>query len=206
MNIIVFGSTGGIGRQVIAQALDAGHHVTALARRPEMLTIQNEHLRVVRGDALEPASFQQALTGQEVVVSALGILTKEPTVFYSSSMNSIMAAMRASGTRRLMCVSAGATDPGGWQRWIIKPILWRLYGGMYTDLLRMEAGVKASGLDWTIVRPPRLLDKPRTGRYHVAVNGHLMFGNTIARGDVADFMLTHLTESAMYGATVELAN
>jgi len=206
MNLIVFGSTGGIGRQVVAQALEAGHQVTAVARRPEMLTIQHERLRVVRGDALELASFQQALTGQDAVASALGIVTKEATVFYSSSMRNIVAAMQAAGVHRLLCVSAGATDPGGWQRRIIKPILWRLYGGMYTDLLRMEAGVKASGLDWTIVRPPRLLDKPRTGRYHVAVNGHLMFGNNIARGDVADFMLTHLTDSAMYGATVELAN
>jgi uncharacterized protein YbjT (DUF2867 family) len=206
MNIIVFGSTGGIGRQVVAQALEAGHRVTAVARRPDQLAIQHERLKVVRGDSLEPASFQQALTGQDAVVSALGIVTKEATVFYSSSMRNIMAAMQAAGVRRLLCVSAGATDPGGWQRWIIKPILWRLYRGMYTDLLRMEAGVKASGLDWTIVRPPRLLDKPRTGRYQVGVNRHLMFGNNIARGDVADFMLTHLTDPAMYGATVELAN
>ena len=206
MNIIVFGFTGGIGRQVIAQALDANHQITALARRPEMLTIQNERLRVVRGDALELASFQQALTGQEAVVSALGILTKEPTVFYSSSMNNIMAAMRASGTRRLLCVSAGATDPGGWQRWIIKPILWRLYGGMYADLLRMENLVKASGLDWTILRPPRLMDEPRTGSYHMAVNRHLMLGFSISRADVADFIVTHLKDPSTYRTTVELAN
>ena len=72
MKIIVFGSTGGIGRQVVTQALDAGHQVTAVARRPEVMTIQHERLQVVRGDVLEPASFQQALTGQDVVVSALG--------------------------------------------------------------------------------------------------------------------------------------
>ena len=206
MNIIVFGSTGGIGRQVIAQALDAGHQVTALARRPEMLTIQNERLRAVRGDALELASFQGELTGQEVVISALGILTKEPTLFYSSSMNNIIAGMRASGTVRLLCVSAGATDPSGWQRWIIKPILWRLYGGMYADLLRMETAVKASGLNWTILRLPRLMDEPRRGRYHVAVNRHLMLGFSISRGDVADFIVTHLKDPSTYRTTVELAN
>ena len=205
MKLIVFGSTGGIGRQVVAQALDAGYQVTAVARRPEMITIQNERLQVVRGDALELTSFQQALTGQEVVVSALGILTKEPTVFYSSSMNNILQAMRTSGMRRLLCVSAGATDPGGWERWIIKPILWRLYGGMYIDLLRMEDAVKASGVDWTILRPPRLLDEPRTGRYRVALNKHLTFGFSVPRADVADFILTHLTEPSTYRTTVELA-
>jgi len=205
MKLIVFGSTGGIGRQVVAQALDAGHQVTAVARRPEMITIQNERLRVVRGDALELASFQPALAGQDVVVSALGILTKEPTVFYSSSMNNIMEAMRAAGVRRLLCISAGATDPGGWQRWIVKPILWRMHGEMYIDLLRMESAVKASDLYWTILRPPRLLDEPRTGRYHVGINRHLRFGVSINRADVADFIVTHLKDPATYCTTVELA-
>jgi len=205
MKLIVFGSTGGIGRQVVAQALEAGHQVTAVARRPEMLTIQHERLQVVRGDVFEPATFQQALTGQNMVVSVLGILTKEPTVFYSSSMNNIMEAMHAAGVRRLLCISAGATDPGGWQRWIIKPILWRMHGEMYIDLLRMEGAVKASDLYWTILRPPRLTDEPRTGRYHVAVNRHLTLGVSISRGDVADFIVTHLTDPATYCITVELA-
>jgi putative NADH-flavin reductase len=202
MKLIVFGSTGGIGRQVVAQALEAGHQVTAVARRPEMLAIQHERLRVVRGDALELASFQPALAGQDVVVSALGILTKEPTVFYSSSMNNIMEAMRAAGVRRLLCISAGATDPGGWQRWIVKPILWRMHGEMYIDLLRMESAVKASDLYWTILRPPRLLDEPRTGRYHVGINRHLRFGVSINRADVADFIVTHLKDPATYCTTV----
>ena len=205
MKLIVFGSTGGVGRQVVVQALDAGHQVIAVARRPEMMTIQHERLQVVRGDALDLASFQQALAGQEAVVSALGILTKEPTVFYSSSIGNILEAMHAAGIRRLLCVSAGATDPGGWQRWIIKPILWRLYGGMYADLLRMEDAVKGSGLDWTILRPPRLTNEPRTGRYQVAINRHLMLGVSISRADVADFTVTHLTDRGTYRATVELA-
>jgi uncharacterized protein YbjT (DUF2867 family) len=171
-----------------------------------MLTIQHERLQAVRGDVFEPANFRQALVGQDAVVSALGVLTKEPTVFYSSSMGNILDAMRTAGVRRLLCVSAGATDPGGWQRWIIKPILWRLYGGMYADLLRMEAAVKSSGLDWTILRPPRLMDEPRTGRYHVGINRHLAFGVSISRGDVADFILTHLVDPATFHTTVELAN
>ena len=208
MKIIVFGSTGGIGRQVITQALDAGHQVTAVARRPDMVTIQHERLQVVRGDALEAASFQQALTAQEVVVSALGIITKQPTVFYSSTMENIMAAMRPAGVRRLLCVSAAAVDPGGWQRWIMKPILWRGLGlrHMYIDLLRMENALKASALDWTIVRPPRLLDGPRTGHYHTMINASLTRGTSINRADVADFIVSHLTDPAVYRAIVEIAN
>ena len=205
MKLIVFGSTGGIGRQVVAQALDAGHQVTAVARRPEMLNVQHERLQVVRGDALQLDSFQQALSGQDTVVSALGIITKEATEFYSSSMRNILEAMQTAEVLRLLCVSAGAVDPAGWQRWVIKPILWRLYGGMYADLLRMEDAVKASDLDWTIMRPHRLTDEPRTGRYRVAINQHLAWGFTSPRADVADFIITHLSDPATYGTTVELA-
>jgi len=205
MKLIVFGATGGIGRQVVTQALDAGHQVTAVARQPTLMTIQHERLQVVRGDVLEPASFQQALTGQHAVVSALGILTKESTTFYSSSMSNIVEGMPAARVRRLLCISAAAVDPGGWQRWIVKPILWRLYGGMYTDLLKMEEAVKASDLDWTVVRPPRLLDGPRTGRYHVVINGPLTRGVSINRADVADFIIGHLTDPTVYRAIVELA-
>jgi len=205
MKLIVFGSTRGIGRQVVAQALDAGHQVTAIARNPGAMTMRHERLQVVCGDALEPDSFRQAVTGQDVVVSALGILTKEPTLFYSSSIANIMEAMHAARVRRLFCVSAGATDPGGWQRWIVKPILWQLHGEMYIDLLRMEAAVKASGLDWTILRPPRLTDDQRSGRYQVAINRHLMRGVSIPRADVADFVLTHLKDTTTYRGIVELA-
>jgi putative NADH-flavin reductase len=104
MKLIVFGATGGIGRQVVTQALDAGHQVTAVARQPTLMTIQHERLQVVRGDVLEPASFQQALTGQHAVVSALGILTKESTTFYSSSMSNIVEGMPAAKVRRLLSV------------------------------------------------------------------------------------------------------
>ena len=116
-----------------------------------------------------------------------------------------MAAMRSAEVRRLLCVSAAAVDPGGWQRYVMKPILWHFYGGMYADLLRMESVVKASDLDWTILRPPRLLDGPRTGHYQVAINRHLTRGISIDRADVADFIVGHLTDHASYRTIVELA-
>lgn len=76
---------------------------------------------------------------------------------------------------------------------------------MYIDLLRIEGTVNASSLDWTILRPPRLMDEPHTGRYHVAINRHLTLGVSIARADVADFIITHLTDPATFHTTVELA-
>ena len=205
MKLIVFGPTGGTGRQVVAQALAASHTVTAVARRPEALSFQQGQLQAVQGDVLDLASFQSALAGQEVVVSTLGILTKEPTTFYSASMANILQAMRAAGVRRLLCLSAAAVDPAGWQRLIVKPLLWRQHGEMYIDLLRMEAAIRASDLDWTIVRPPQLLDKPRTGRTRAAINGHLTFGVRIARADLAAYLLARVTDPATYRAIVEVA-
>ena len=72
-------------------------------------------------------------------------------------------------------------------------------------MTRMEAAVKASGLDWTIVRPPRLTNKPRTGRYQIATNAPLRRGWSIARADLADYILNHLADSAAYRAVVEVA-
>lgn len=138
-------------------------------------------------------------------MSALGAMTRDATDFYSSNMNNILQGKEGSGIRRLLCVSAAATDPGGFQRWTVKPILWHFYGGMYADLPRMEGAVKARDLDWTILRLPQLSDGPRTRRYKVAINRHLALGRSINRADVADFIVGHLSDRETYGTTVELA-
>ena len=107
MKLIVFGSTGGIGRQVVEQALEAGHSVTAVARRPDAVAIPNERLTVVRGDVLEMATFAQAVHGQEAVVSAIGVSSLGPTTLYSQGVAHIVSAMKTAGVRRLVCVGIG---------------------------------------------------------------------------------------------------
>ncbi len=206
MRLIIFGATGGIGHHVVEQALAAGHEVTAVARRPALITIRHERLKVVQGDVLEPVSFQQALAGQDAVVSAIGIAKDAPTTLYSEGVAHIMDAMRAANVRRILCISASGLEPGPWwQRWVARPILWRLLKYMYTDLVQMEDAVKASDLDWTILRPPRLTNGPHTGRYQFAVNKHLARCLLIPRADVADFILAPLTDQATYCGVVEVA-
>jgi putative NADH-flavin reductase len=206
MKCVVLGSTGGIGRQVVVQALAAGHDVTAVARRPEAITFQHERLTVLRGDAMQPETLAQAVTGQDVVFSALGVSNRQPTTLYSAGVANIMQAMKAASVRRIMCISASGLDPGvWWQRWFAGPMLWLILKEMYTDLVRMETAVKASDLDWTIIRPPRLSDKPRTGRYQIAVNHQLSSGYIISRADVADYMVNHADDSATYRAMIEIA-
>jgi putative NADH-flavin reductase len=117
-----------------------------------------------------------------------------------------MKAMQAAHVCRILCISATGLDPGPLlQRWIAKPLLWMAFKNPYSDMVRMENVVKGSDLDWTIVRPPRLSNKPRTGRYQIVVNERLHHGYTISRADVADYMLTHLDDRASYRAAVEIA-
>ena len=97
MKLIVFGATGGTGRQVVETALSAGHTVTAVARRPEALALRHDRLVVLRGDVLEPATFAQPLAGQDTVVSALGVRSRAPTTVFSAGVSNIMQAMKAGG-------------------------------------------------------------------------------------------------------------
>ncbi len=206
MKIIVFGAMGGTGKQVVEQALGAGNEVTAIARRPSAVILQHERLAVVQGDVFKPSTFESALAGQDVVVSALGVATREPTTLYSQGNANIMRAMQAAGVRRLLCISASGLEPGPrWQRWIAKPLLWFILKNMYTDLVRMETMVKESGLDWTIMRPPMMTNEPRTGQYQVAVNKPLSSGWKISRADLADYIVNHLDDAIIHCALVEIA-
>jgi putative NADH-flavin reductase len=206
MKLIIFGATGGTGKQLIEQALAAGHEVTAVARRPSAVTVQHERLHVVRGDVTEPATFKQAMTGQDAALSALGVTTRGPTTLYSAGIANIIRAMQGAGVRRLICFTATGLEPGPrLQRVIAKQVLWRVLKHSYTDLMRMEAEVKRSPVDWTIVRPPRLTNGPRSGKYQVVVNRHLNHGWRISRADLADYMLSQLDNRASYCATVEIA-
>src|SRR5262249_31935863 len=144
--------------------------------------------------------------GQDAVISTIGTTSHEPTTVYSQGDANILQAMGQVGVRRIVCISASGLDPGPlWQRLIAKPLLWRLFKESYTDLVRMETVVKKSGVDGTTIRPPRLSDGPRTGRYNVAINEHLRRCFIISRADLAAYMLTMLNDRATYCGIVEVA-
>lgn len=112
MNIVIFGANGPTGREVTAQALAEGHTVTAITRHPEGFPLQDERLRVLRGDVYDLASVEQAVAGQDAVLSTLGVpYSRKPITIYSQGVEHIMQAMRRNGVRRLVCVSSSATDP-----------------------------------------------------------------------------------------------
>ena len=206
MKLVVFGSTGGIGAHVVEQALEAGHQVTAVARRPEAVTLRHKCLEVVQGDVLDAESVRGVVIGKDVVVSALGARDRGPTTVYSQGNINIIQAMKAAHVRRIFCISASGLDPAiWWQKVAAKLFLWPLLNNMYSDLVLMEKEVSASNLDWTILRPPQLTNKPRTGHYQSVVNQQLSHGSRISRADVADYIVTHLNDKATYEGLVELA-
>jgi putative NADH-flavin reductase len=112
MKLVVLGATGGTGSQVVAQALAAGHIVTALVRRPAAVTLQHPRLEVIQGDVLEPATLAQPISRQDALVSALGVTKAGPTTLFSTGIANIMQAMQSAQVRRLICVSASGLDPG----------------------------------------------------------------------------------------------
>jgi uncharacterized protein YbjT (DUF2867 family) len=197
MQIAILGGTGGIGGHVLSWALDAGHPVRALARRPEALP-RRPGLEVISGDALDATAVAETIGGADAVVSALGPRGAKSQTLLAGAAENVVAAMEKAGARRLVCVSAAgayiAGDPD--TGWLLKAIVPRVFAKQFADVREMENVIRQSGLDWTIVRPARLVNRPGTGRYRVRPDFPPPHGRTIARADVAHFIAAALTENA----------
>ena len=224
MKLTIFAATGGIGRQLLGQAVAAGHDVTAVARNPRGLS--PVPARAVAADlaSADPAALQPAVAGADAVLSALGPRTKADAGVAARGTEVITEAMRAAGVRRVIVVSAAPIgtiaspgrphpprhDPGDGFiiRYLADPIVKRALRAHYADLARMEDVLRDSDsdLDWTIVRPPRLTDKPVTGRYRTAYGQNLRRGVFVSRADVAHYMLSVLGNPETFHQTVGIAN
>jgi putative NADH-flavin reductase len=211
VKIVVFGPTGGTGRQLIDQALNMGHHVVAVARRPEAIDRRDERLRVVQGDVLELSTIKEPIADADAVLSALGIgYSRAATTVYSEGTANVMRAMRANGVRRLCAVSTTSIDPPPLrveplQGLFFRGVLHQVLRKPYADVRVMEERVRESELDWTLLRAARLTNGPRTGNYRTVTDGRLRRGWSISRADIADYLLAHVDDPATYGSTVEIA-
>lgn len=214
MNIAIFGANGATGRVLTKQALVSGHAVTAVTRHPEAFPLQHERLRVMRGDVFDLSAVEQAVAGQEAVLSTLGVpFSRKPIDVYSEGVAHIVQAMKRCGVRRLVCVSSSATDPqiryldsgGGFIfEKVLKPIVINTIGRTtYTDMERMETLVMNSQLDWVIVRPSGLFETPSVTNYQMA-EAHINRQYT-SREDLADCMLQQLTSDRYLRKAVAVA-
>ena len=209
MNLLIVGATGGTGQQLVSQALERGHRVTALVRkkpaaepRPGLIT--------VLGNVLDASSLDGAVQGQNAVLSALGHKQFfRPTHILSEGTRNLIGAMRRHGVRRFVCETALGISDAWWQMGLyytlfVRPIILPLY---FWDKTRQEAVIRASDLDWTIVRPGALTNGPKRGHYrHGPRVGHWLRTVRISRADVAAFMLDQLTDDRYVRTTVGIAD
>jgi putative NADH-flavin reductase len=193
MKILVVGASRGIGRQLVEQALASGDLVTAFARHPERLAVQHARLRKLPGDVRDPDSVSGAMADQQAVCVTLGVKTpwEQPGVF-SSGTERLLDAMKRCGVRRLLCVTGiGAGDSRGHGGFLYDGIFFPLLlKSLYEDKDRQEALIRASELDWTIVRPGFLTNGPLTRTYRVLTDLTSVTAGRISRADVAHFMLS----------------
>ena len=194
MKLIIFGSTGSIGRQLVRQGLEHGHLVTAFTRAPSKLDIWHDNLKEVRGDAMNLPSVEKAVQGQDAVLCSLGAGAKG-TVRARGTKN-IIRAMERAGVRRFVCQSSlGVGDSWGNLNLFWKYVMFRGFlRQAYADHVSQEDHVRQSDLDWTIVRPAAFTDGARTGEYRHGFPGNDKTTKLkVSRDDVADFMLKQLT-------------
>ena len=217
MKLTVFGASGGTGSAVVSQALDAGHEVVAVVRDPARLPISHRNLTVVTADVMRPGDIADAVTGRDAIISALGHSRRRQdrksaaVTFCADSARSITEAMRIAGSRRLVIVSASGPyadeGDGPLLRYVAKPLLGRtVFKTVWDDLVAMEGVVRASGLDWTVLRPPQLTDKPLTGRYRTRQGLNLRRGLRVARADVAHLALAVVADPDTFRTAIYLAD
>ena len=207
--VLVIGASRGIGLETVRALLAADHSVRALARGASRISIEDRRLEKLDGDALDRATIERALAGTDAVIQSLGVAMEallKGTTLFSKATRILVDAMRSGGVRRLVVVTGlGAGDSRGHGGFLYDAVLFPLLlKRVYDDKDVAEQIVRASDLDWTIVRPGLLTNAPARGRYQVLVDPHSWRAGTISRADVADFLTKQVTDKALFGKTPEL--
>jgi putative NADH-flavin reductase len=221
VKLTIIAATGGVGHELLEQALAAGHDVTAVVRNPSKLS---RPVRAVTADlaVADPAALEPAITGADAVLSGLGPHSNSDAGIASQGTPVIVAAMKATGVRRIVAVSAAPVatiatpgrpsppkhDPGDgfFMRQVGNRLARVRLGKVLADLARMEDILRGSGLDWTVVRPPQLTGKPLTATYRTAYGQNVRGGWSVPRADVAHLMLRVLDQPDTIRQTIGIAS
>jgi putative NADH-flavin reductase len=206
--VLVIGASRGIGLETVRRALAEGHRVRALARGAGSIPIDEERLEKVAGDALDRAAVSAQLEGADAVIETLGApkdlaTTLWGTRVFSNATRILVDAMRENGVRRLMAVTGlGAGDSRGRLGLLYDGLMFPLVlKRVYDDKDVQERMIRASGLDWTIVRPGLLRSGAATGRARALTDPKDWSAGSVTRADVATFLVREAFERRFIGQT-----
>ncbi|KAM4807808.1 flavin reductase (NADPH)-like [Rhinophrynus dorsalis] len=208
MKLSILGATGQTGLFLVSQALDQGHEVTALVRNVSKITIQHQNLKVVEANIFSSESLAEHFKGQDAVMSCLGFEYKlfSSISGYTDSMKAIVAAMRQTEVNRMVTMTSWFTGRGSESNasFFVRNLLVPLIRSVLTNMNEMEQYLEkeCTDLNWTVVRPPGLQNIPATDKEIMTYEGFFVpndngypITNTVARGDVARFMLSVLNDT-----------
>jgi len=208
MKIVILGATGGTGKELIRQSLEAGHSVTAFVRNSDPLGVFKEKIKVRTGDLLDHNQLASALQGHDAVLSGFGPrvpIAKTDAHLLRDFARVLTSAMRQARLRRAIVISTAFLFKDS----LLPPtylIGKLLFPSVVSDAAEMESTIQRSDLDWTIVRPPQLTDSAPTRKYRERI-GHLpRLGFKISRADVADYFVRALPNEALIRRVVGLSN
>ncbi|MGA9531752.1 MAG: NAD(P)H-binding protein [Anaerolineales bacterium] len=192
LTLAVLGAAGRTGERVVAQALERGYAVRGLARRVDRLGEPADRLTMIEGDARDPDALDRTLAGADAVISVLAPSNNQPEYAVAQATRLLISRMAEHGIDRLL-VTAGAgvrhpQDRPGLVDRFIRGLLLLMARAVYTDMKEAVDVVRSSGLAWTVVRVPRLLDGPATGELRVGYLGEGV-GVSLSRGDLASFLV-----------------
>jgi putative NADH-flavin reductase len=191
MKLLILGATGSVGKHIVSQALERDYEVTALVRNPDKIT--DSRVRVIAG-ALDAATLETAVAGQDAVIFALGTKPGATTLF-SDSTRTLLAAMQKQLVRRIVVITGiGSGDSKGHGGFLYDCIVYPLVTRkIYEDKDRQEAFLKASDRDWVIVRPAAFTNGPLTRTWRATDDLRGVTIKWISRADVASFVLDQVT-------------
>ncbi len=195
MKIALFGATGGTGREIVAQGLGQGLEISALVRDPSKLGVDHPNLTLVQGDVLDPAAVSQVVEGADAAIISLGNTPNNPDYVVSNGTAVILDAMKAADVPRAVVItSLGVGESKNQLALPFRMLFNTVMKKPMEDKERQEALVKASDIDWIIVRPGGLTDGPATGVYKSGLDPKIM-ASQVSRADVAAFTLQQLTDN-----------
>lgn len=197
MKLLILGATGGTGQHLITQSLAQQHEVTVLVRDPSKPGMNNEKIKVIKGDVLDKDVLVKALEGNDAVLSALGCgKSLKSNNLISNAMNILIPAMLATGVKRLVFESAFGVGDSFKQANFIQKFFFRVFlKNIFTDKAKAEEQLRNSTLDWTMVYPVVLTDGALTGKYKAGEKLLMKGMPKISRADVAEFMLLQLADN-----------